>query len=99
MKILIWLLRIALFVVLLAFAVKNDRLVAVRVFFGGEYHLPLVLVMLVTFAVGVLLGATATVARLFSLRRELRQLQEQVGNPAFPVTRLRAGREDNPETF
>ena len=98
MKILIWLLRIALFVILLAFAVKNDRLIAVRVFFGGEYHLPLVLVILVSFAVGVLLGATATVSRLFLLRRELREYQEQLDKPAAARARV-VVRADSPEAF
>lgn len=94
MKILIWLLRIALFVVLLAFAVKNDGVVVLRVFFGGEYHVPLVLLMLITFAAGVLLGATATLTRLFATRRELRQLQAQ-GSPSLSVR----PRTDNPEAF
>lgn len=99
MKILLWLFRIALFLVLLAFAVKNDGAVTVRVFFGGEYHLPLVFVMLVTFAGGVLLGATATVARLFSLHRELRQLRGELDKSRPGTERPRSTREDNPEAF
>lgn len=75
MRYVAWSLRAILFLLLLGFAIKNDGAVTVRFFLGTEWQVPLVVVMLVMFAGGVVLGATATVATLFSQRREIRRLK------------------------
>ena len=41
-----WLLRAAMFVILLGFAVKNDQPVVLRYFFGYEWQASLVVVLL-----------------------------------------------------
>ena len=56
MRYLVWLLRIALFVVLLGFAVKNSDVVTVRFFFDAAWPLPLVAVMVLFFAAGAVAG-------------------------------------------
>lgn len=74
MRFLIWLLRAALFLFLLGLAIKNDGAVTVHFFFDGQWRVPLVVVMLVMFVVGALLGSTATLSTLFAQQREIRRL-------------------------
>ncbi|MCB1911597.1 MAG: LapA family protein [Rhodocyclaceae bacterium] len=78
MRILVWILRLAIFLFLFGFAVKNDQLVDLRFFMGGEWELPLVFVILIFFAVGAVLGATMTMISLFKLRREISRLRKRV---------------------
>jgi hypothetical protein len=47
MKVFVWLLRVALFIVLLGFAVKNSSMVTLHFFFDAAWPLPLVAVMLI----------------------------------------------------
>ena len=79
-----WLLRIVLFVVLLGFAIKNDQLVVVRYFFSYEWQSPLVVVLLVFFALGVLVGLLTAAGRVFSQRREIARLKAaaEKGSPS-----------------
>lgn len=76
MRSLIWLFRGLVFLLLFGFAVKNDEVVTLRFFFGSEWHLPLVFVMLVFFAAGIVLGATATLASWFRQWREIGRLRK-----------------------
>lgn len=75
MKYLIWLLRAALFLILLGFAVKNDGEVVVRYFFGYEWHASLVLVLLVFFAAGVAIGMLALLGNILRQRKEIAALK------------------------
>lgn len=78
MRILMWFLRFLLFFLLFGFAVKNDHLASLRFFFGGEWQLPVVFVILVSFSAGALLGVTATFASLLRQRREISRLRKQL---------------------
>lgn len=78
MRIVMWLLRFLLFFLLFGFAVKNDHLASLRFFFGGEWQLPVVFVILVSFSAGALLGVTATFASLLRQRREISRLRKQL---------------------
>ena len=78
MRALIWPLRLLLFFLLFGFAVKNDHLANLYFFFGGQWQLPLVFVILLSFAAGALLGVTATFASLLRKHREIRRLRRQV---------------------
>jgi uncharacterized integral membrane protein len=100
MRTLIWICRLFLFLVLFGFAIKNDDVVTLRFFFGAQWQLPLVLVILLFVVVGVLVGVTATVATLFRQHRELGLLREQdAASPATsPRTPLAHGA-DLPETY
>ena len=71
MRYLIWLLRTALFVVLLGFAIKNDQPVTLRYFFGYEWNASLVVVLLCFFAIGAAIGIFAMLGAVLRLRREL----------------------------
>lgn len=64
-----WVVKAVLFLLLLGFAVKNTEMTVVRYYLGIEWHAPLVFVLLVTFAAGVLLGVAATASRVFRERR------------------------------
>jgi putative membrane protein len=75
MRILTWAIRIALFVLLLAFAAKNTDPVTLRVYFGLVWQAPLVALLLAFFAAGVALGLMAMFGSWFAQRRELSRLQ------------------------
>jgi len=80
---------IAVFLVLLGFAVKNTEGVVVHYFLGLEWQAPLVLVLLVFFAAGVVLGVTASLAILVRQRREIlglkRELRGLTRSPVAPM--------------
>jgi putative membrane protein len=75
MRILTWAIRIALFVLLLAFAAKNTDPVTLRFYFGLVWQAPLVALLLAFFAAGVALGLMAMFGSWFAQRRELSRLQ------------------------
>ena len=75
MRLLTWAIRIALFVVLLAFAAKNTEPVALRFYFDLVWRAPLVTVLLAFFAAGVALGLLAMLGTTLSQRREISRLQ------------------------
>ncbi len=78
MRLLMWILRLLLFFLLFGFAVKNDHLVRLFFFFGAEWELPLVFIILVIFSAGALLGVTATFGSLLRQRREIGRLRKQL---------------------
>ncbi len=77
MKLLIWLLRAALFVILLGFAVKNSSIVELHFFFGTAWPLPLVAVMLIFFSAGAAVGLSAALGVFLRQRRELARLRNE----------------------
>jgi uncharacterized integral membrane protein len=76
-------LKIVLFLLLLAFTIKNSETVTVRYLMGLEWRAPLSLVLLAVFALGVLLGLLGASRRILSDRRELARLRKplQPENP------------------
>ena len=75
MRTLALLLKIALFLLLLGFAVKNSDIVTLHYFLGYEWRSPLSLIILVAFAIGLLTGLLACSWRLLRNNRELLQLR------------------------
>ena len=71
MRYLIWFLRILLFLLLLGFTVRNIETVTLRYYFGYEWHAPLVLVILLFFALGVAIGVLSCFGKIFRQRREI----------------------------
>ncbi|MBN9696826.1 MAG: DUF1049 domain-containing protein [Zoogloea sp.] len=101
MRALIWILRLFLFLLLFGFAVKNDDVVSLRFFFGAQWQMPLVLVILLFVVVGVLVGVTATLSILYRQHREIDNLRRS-GRSATPDVRVRppvADGPDLPETY
>ncbi|MFA6121184.1 MAG: LapA family protein [Sideroxydans sp.] len=71
MRYIIWVLRVALFVALLGFALKNDQTVTLRYFSGFEWSTSLVVVLLCFFAIGAAVGILAMLGSVLQQRREL----------------------------
>lgn len=69
MKYLLWLLKAAIFFTLFAFALNNQRDVVVHFFFGTQWSAPLVLVVLVAFSAGVVVGVVGMVPRWWKHRK------------------------------
>jgi putative membrane protein len=81
MRALIWVFRLFLFLLLFGFAVKNDDVVVLRFFFGAQWQVPLVLVILLFVTIGVLIGVTATLTTLYRQHREIGHLRDQGAAP------------------
>jgi len=75
MRVITWAIRIALFVVLLAFAAKNTEPVTLRFYFDLAWQAPLVALLLAFFAAGAVLGLIAMIGTYLSQRREIARLQ------------------------
>ncbi len=78
MRYLNWLLRAILFLILFGFAVKNDQPVVLRYFFGYEWQASLVLILLLFFAVGTVVGALSVLGNIFRQRREIAMLKREL---------------------
>lgn len=70
-----WFLRIILFLVIFAFAIKNTDPVGVRFFLDTVWQAPLVIVLLASFAGGAVFAALSLFTTLFSQRREVARLK------------------------
>ena len=75
MRVLVWAIRVALFILLLALAAKNTDPVALKFYFGLAWQAPLAAVLLVFFAAGVVLGLLAMFGSWYAQRREIARLQ------------------------
>ena len=71
MRYLMWFLRIALFLILLGFAVRNAETVTLRYYFGYEWHAPLILIILLSFALGVAIGVMSCLGKILRRKREI----------------------------
>jgi len=78
MRFLNWSLRVALFIVLLGLAVKNDQPVTLRYFFGFAWESTLVVILLVFFAAGAVVGILAMFSSLLRQRREIYRLKRDI---------------------
>jgi lipopolysaccharide assembly protein A len=64
-----WLVNLAIFFTLFAFALNNQQDASVHFFFGTQLRLPMVLIVLAAFAFGLALGILAMVPRWWHQRR------------------------------
>ncbi|HJS37566.1 MAG TPA: lipopolysaccharide assembly protein LapA domain-containing protein [Burkholderiales bacterium] len=71
MRLVTWTIRIALFILLLAFAARNTEPATLRFYFDLAWEAPLVLLLLAFFAAGVLLGLLAAAGGMLRQRREI----------------------------
>jgi lipopolysaccharide assembly protein A len=69
MRILVWLIRVALFFTLFAFALNNQQEVSVHWFFNQEWRAPMVFVVLAVFTLGCVLGGLAMAPSWWRHRR------------------------------
>ncbi|MGH8686801.1 MAG: lipopolysaccharide assembly protein LapA domain-containing protein, partial [Burkholderiales bacterium] len=64
MRLLTWTIRLALFLLLLAFAVRNTETATLRLYFDLAWRAPLVVMLLAFFAAGALFGLLAALGGL-----------------------------------
>ena len=84
-----WLLKAAVFFTLFAFALNNQSDVTVHLFFGYQWTAPLVMVVLITFAAGLLMGVLGMVPRWWRQRRaaaQARHAAQSLTSTAPPAT-------------
>jgi len=93
MRFLTSLLRAVAFIILLAFAVKNDGLVTVKAFFDTSWQVPLLVVMLGMFALGLAAGLITMLFASQSLRRENHRLRKFLPQSS-PLTRVSVSADD-----
>lgn len=87
MRIIVWLLRAALFFVLLAFALNNQHEASVKWFFGQEWRSPMVFIVLAAFAIGCAFGVLAMVPSWWEHRRAARKQQSDADGRDLVDTR------------
>ncbi len=78
MRYISWMLQMFLFIVLLGFALKNGQSVTLHYFFAYEWQSSLVIVLLLFFTIGAVLGILATLGIWFRQRREITQLKTEI---------------------
>lgn len=76
MRTLIWAFWSVVFLVLFWVALKNADPVTLRLTTGTEITAPLIIVLLITFASGLILGMLAASPRLFRQGREIKRLRQ-----------------------
>ena len=96
MRALVWFVRLILFVLLFGFAVKNDHVVDLHFYFGRHWSFQLVFVILVAFAVGALMGVTATITSLLRQRREIYRLNKRLARAELVAATDEAARLPKP---
>jgi lipopolysaccharide assembly protein A len=77
MRLVTWTIRIALFILLLAFAARNTEPATLRFYFDVAWQAPLVVLLLAFFAGGALLGVLAALGALLRQRREISRLRRE----------------------
>ncbi len=88
MRILSLLIKLAVFLLLLGFAVKNTDNITVRYFFGLEWQSPLAFVLFVLFALGVVAGIFTSLGVVMRQRRELQALERKLRDQSAGAVRL-----------
>lgn len=98
MKYLLWLLKAAIFLILFAFALNNRHAVELYVLPGYTMHLPVVVVILASLALGILLGMMVMVPRWWRHRRlaqkaraEAQEIRQTVSGTAVAAAQPSTG--------
>ena len=78
MRIVTWAIRLAVFLLLVAFAAKNVEPVTLRFYFDLALQAPLVVLLFAAFAVGALFGVLALIGTLLRQRRQIALLKRRV---------------------
>jgi uncharacterized integral membrane protein len=76
-----WILKAAIFFTLFAFALNNQHDVTVHFFFGQQWTAPLVLVVLIAFAIGLVIGVLGMVPRWWKHRRDATRARQVAAVP------------------
>ena len=90
MRYVIGILKFALFVLVLTFAIRNTETVTVRYYLGWEWQSPLIFVLLIAFCAGIALGLAAGLGRMLKQRREIAALNRKLRDAAPRETAVAA---------
>ncbi len=82
-----WAVGIAVFAALLIVSLQNSDLVTVRFYQWFSWQAPLIILLLLAFAIGVVAGLLAGLLRTARLKRQLRRLRRE--HRLGPATRPR----------
>jgi uncharacterized integral membrane protein len=82
MQAFLWILRFAIVLVLVWFAVKNAQQIEINGLPGQVWQAPLVFVLLVVFVAGVVIGLLAWVPTVIRQRREIGRLRRDAAQAA-----------------
>ncbi len=77
-----WILKAAIFFTLFAFALNNQHEVVAHFFFGNMWRTPLIVVVLIAFTGGLVIGVLGMVPRWWRQRRKVHTLKAQRGDPS-----------------
>ena len=88
MRLLSWVARVAVFILLLAFAVRNTDPVTLRFYFDLAWQAPLVALLLAFFVAGALVGLAAMLGTVLRQRREIQQLRRELEPVPAPEVQL-----------
>ncbi|WP_374352515.1 lipopolysaccharide assembly LapA domain-containing protein [Chitinimonas sp.] len=86
MRYLAWFVKIAVFLLLFAFTLKNTAPVHLYGLLDSHWEAPLIVYLLVFFTAGVLLGMLAMLLPLLRTRRDLAQARKQIKQPQAAST-------------
>jgi uncharacterized integral membrane protein len=75
LKLLQWTLNAAVFFTLFAFALNNQHEAKVYFFFGTQWRSPMVLIVLIAFALGMVVGVLGMVPRWWRQRQAAKAIQ------------------------
>ena len=78
MQYLMWIIKGALFLLILSFAIVNTDPVTVRYYLGYHWEAPLVVVLLVAVCIGALVGLLSALFQVLRLRRQLAALRREL---------------------
>lgn len=79
MRFFMWIIKAALFLLILSFAIVNTDPVTVRYYLGYRWEAPLVVVLLVAVCAGALVGLLAGLFQTLRLRRQIAALKRELG--------------------
>ncbi len=83
-----WIIKVALFLLILSFAIVNTDPVTVRYYLGHQWEAPLVVVLLVAVCAGALVGLLTGLFQALRLRRQIAALKRELAaarKPDAPV--------------
>ena len=84
-----WILKAAIFFTLFAFALNNQHEVVAHFFFGNEWRAPLVVVVLLAFTAGLVVGVLGMLPRWWRRRQEVSRAKPSIhtgGDGSQPVS-------------
>ena len=88
MTALTWAVRLIIISFLIIFAIQNTEFVTLRLMPGQFWEAPLVIVLLVFFAGGALLGVLSVLGVIYRQRREIALLKREVKKASPPAAPL-----------